>query len=99
MPSSSKPPHPFVPVDFVVPERLETPEFRLRPLTVHDVVKDFDAEVYLWARQSELAGGLDAKLYAKVQAWIEADWPFKGVAFPGRSIDWPAWRALPFETS
>ena len=132
MPSSPGPPQPFVPADFNVPENLETPEFRIRTLTVNDVVKDydavmtsvehlktvwpgskwpegltfeqdlidlgwhqkefqirrsfaytvvtpsesqvigcvyieptrragFDAEVFLWARQSELAGGLDAQ--------------------------------------
>jgi hypothetical protein len=165
MSGSSKQPQPFVPTDFDVPEKLETPEFRIRPLTVNDVVKDydavmtsvehlktvwpgskwpdgltleqdlidlgwhqkefqsrrsfaytvvtlsesqvigcvyidptrragFDAEVFLWVRRSELAGGLDAKLYETVQHWLQADWPFKKVAFPGRSIDWPAWRSL-----
>jgi hypothetical protein len=34
---------PFVPKDFVVPQALETDEYRLRMLTVNDVVKDFDA--------------------------------------------------------
>lgn len=34
---------PFVPQDFIVPNVLETSEFRLRMLTVHDVVKDYDA--------------------------------------------------------
>ena len=34
---------PIVPPDFTVPERLETAEFVLRPLTVNDVVKDYDA--------------------------------------------------------
>jgi hypothetical protein len=34
---------PFVPKDFQVPAMLETAEFRLRMLTVHDVVKDHDA--------------------------------------------------------
>jgi hypothetical protein len=34
---------PFLPADFAVPAVLETGEFRLRMLTVHDVVKDFDA--------------------------------------------------------
>ena len=34
---------PFVPDDFRVPAVLETDEFRLRMLTIHDVVKDFDA--------------------------------------------------------
>jgi RimJ/RimL family protein N-acetyltransferase len=34
---------PIVPDDFVVPERLETSRMRLRPLTIHDAVLDFDA--------------------------------------------------------
>ncbi len=33
----------LVPKDFPVPERLETDRFRLRILTVNDVVKDYDA--------------------------------------------------------
>jgi hypothetical protein len=169
MPSSPKRPQPFVPIDFTVPEKLETPEFRIRTLTVNDVVKDydavmtsvehlktvwpgskwpegltfeqdlidlgwhqkefqirrsfaytvvtpsesqvigcvyinptqrsgFDAEVFLWARQSELAGGLEAQLYTKVQEWLLAEWPFKKVAFPGRGIDWPAWRGIPLKS-
>ncbi|NNE07528.1 MAG: GNAT family N-acetyltransferase, partial [Gemmatimonadetes bacterium] len=36
---------PFVPEDFEVPTQLETTEFRLRMLTIHDVVKDFDAVI------------------------------------------------------
>lgn len=39
----SSPAPPFVPDDFAVPGGLETPEFRLRMLTVHDLVKDYDA--------------------------------------------------------
>jgi hypothetical protein len=34
---------PFVPDDFDVPEVLETERFRLRPLTINDAVKDFEA--------------------------------------------------------
>ncbi len=159
---------PFIPPEFAVPERLETTEFRLRMLTVNDVVKDYDAvmtsvdhlktiwpggrwpegltleqdlidlgwhqrefqtrrsfaytvvtpsesmvigcvyidptrrrgydaAVFLWARQSELAGGLEARLYAAVKSWIAKDWPFKKVAFPGRDIAWDAWRSIPEE--
>jgi hypothetical protein len=36
-------PHPFVASEFEVPETLETEKFRLRMLTVNDVVKDFEA--------------------------------------------------------
>jgi len=159
----------FVPPSFAVPEQLETTEFRLRMLTVNDVVKDYDAVmtsvlhlktifgpatewpdgltfeqdlidlgwhqkefqtrrsfaytvvdpsdtqvlgcvyvypsrkpaydavVYLWARQSALASGLEARLYAAVRDWLATAWPFENVAFPGRAIDWDAWEALPSE--
>ena len=33
----------FIPEDFRIPEKLETRHFRLRMLTVNDVVKDYDA--------------------------------------------------------
>jgi len=34
---------PIVPASFIVPERFETTAFMLRPLTVHDVIRDYDA--------------------------------------------------------
>lgn len=43
-----------------------------------------DAEVYLWARQSELASGLEPALLAGVRHWLAQEWPFGTVAFPGR---------------
>jgi hypothetical protein len=159
---------PFVPANFEVPATLDKGEFRLRMLTVNDVVKDYDAVmtsvdhlktiwpggdwpegltfeqdlidlgwhqkefqsrssfaytvvtpsesmvtgcvyidptskrgydavVYLWARQSELAGGLETRLYAAVKEWVAKEWPFKRVAFPGRDIEWDTWRAIPDE--
>jgi hypothetical protein len=161
-------PTPFVPKEFKVPEKLETQEFRLRMLTVNDVVKDYDAVmtsvehlktiwpdgswpegltfeqdlidlgwhqkefqrrtsfaytvvtlseskvtgcvyinptpkrgydavVYLWARQSELEGGLEARLLSAVKEWLAKEWPFKKVAFPGRDISWEDWRKIPDE--
>ena len=162
--NSTLPVIPFVPRDFVVPHGLETGEFRLRMLTVNDVVKDYDAvmssvqhcntiwrgkwpygltleqnlidlgwhqkefqtrrsfaytvvqldeqrvlgcvyieptrkpgydaEAYLWARQSELAGGLEDRLFDTVRDWISSSWPFKSVAYPGRSVSWEQWHAL-----
>ncbi len=160
---------PFVPRELHVPAKLETAEFRLRMLTIHDVVKDFDAvvtsvnhlktlrpggkwpegltleqnlidlgwhqkefqirrsfaytvvslseqtvkgcvyieptrkrgydaEVYLWARQSELANGLEERLYETVQRWLTNEWPFEKAAFPGRSIPWDSWSKIPDET-
>lgn len=158
---------PFVPKDFNVPPTLETNEFRLRMLTINDVVKDYDAvmssvahcktiwggrwpegltleqnlvdlgwhqkefqtkrsfaytvvkpdesvvlgcvyieptkkpgydaEVYPWARQSELENGMEDRLYATVRSWISCDWPFECVAYPGRAIGWNEWNMLPNE--
>ena len=161
-------PTPFVPDDFEIPAGLETPEFRLRMLTVNDVVKDFeavvtsaehlkqvfpggtwpdgltleqdlidlgwhqkefqkrtsfaytvvtpsesrvlgcvyiypaqkreyDAVVFLWARQSELAGGLEQRLTQAVKDWIAREWPFRCVAYPGRGISWEDYQKLPTE--
>jgi hypothetical protein len=158
----------FVPEDFEVPEKLETERFRLRMLSVNDVVKDYDAvmssidhlrgafgprsrwpspdltleqdlidlgwhqkefqrrssfaytvmnlsesqclgcvyidptrkrgydaEVYLWVRESEYKKGLDPILFQAVKQWIAKAWPFKEVAFPGREVDWETWDAFP----
>jgi hypothetical protein len=54
----------------------------------------FDAEVYLWARQSEIDSGLEDRLYAAVQEWVAGNWPFSAVAYPGRSISWQEWRNI-----
>ena len=43
----------FLPVDFEVPTLLVTEAFRIRPVTIHDVVKDYDAVMtnreHLWS--------------------------------------------------
>lgn len=143
----------FVPPGFEPPESLETGRFFLRPLTIHHLVKDYDAvissrqhlnerfgpgwpegltleqnlvdlgwhqkefqrrtsfaytvlapdesrvlgcvyiyptrksgcdaEVLLWARQSELAGGLEAELREVVRGWLAARWPFENPVLGG----------------
>lgn len=158
----------FVPDDFSVPRVVETGGFRLRPLTVFDVVKDyeavmssrdrlravfgpkttwpsdtmslqqnladlrmhqteflqrkafcyavftpdesrelgcvylyksnkagFDAKAFLWVRDSEVSRGYDGELFEFIQAWLSEAWPFERVAYPGRSISWDEFNALP----
>ena len=157
-------PYPFVAPDFHIPKELETKEFRLRMLTVNDVIKDYDAvmssveelqkvwesrwpkgltleedlidlgwhqreflirssfaytvisldgstvlgcvyvnptrkkgyvaEVYLWARETPLGTGLDARLESEVKAWLKDKWAFKKVGYSGRDIDWDVWNRI-----
>jgi hypothetical protein len=55
----------------------------------------FDADVQMWVRQSEATSGLDGRLYRTVRDWIEREWPFQRVAYPGRDISRDEWDALP----
>jgi len=52
--------YPFVAEDFDVPEGLATPDFRLRMLSINDVVKDFEAVIASKANLQKLfPGGSD----------------------------------------
>lgn len=157
----------FVPADFTVPDTLENQHFRIRMLSVNDVVKDydavmtslshlqemflpiwnwptedlsfeqdlidlgwhqkefqmrnsfaytvvsldesqvlgclyiypskkadFDAEIYMWVRQSEVANGLDSILFNSVNKWIEKEWPFKKPAYPIRELSLEKWKSM-----
>ncbi|MBT6265597.1 MAG: GNAT family N-acetyltransferase [Halieaceae bacterium] len=55
----------------------------------------YDAEVFLWVRESELSVGLDAELFTAVDGWLAAEWPFRQPAYPGRKINWDDWSQLP----
>ncbi len=157
---------PMIPEAFTVPEMLETQRMRLRPLTIHDVVRDYeavmeseerlrtifrpdgqwpagltleqntielgwhqvefqertsfaytvenlaatkllgcmyiyptsksdyDAEITMWVRQSQVASGLDEHLFATVEGWIKEVWPFQNPGYPGRTISFDEWRGL-----
>ena len=162
--SYAQSPRPFVSEEFGIPEVLETRRFRLRMLTVNDVVKDFeavttstehlqkiwggewpvgltleqnlidlgwhqkefqrrrsfaytvvaldesrvlgcmyiyptrktghDAVVYFWARQSELASGLETELESTIRKWLKDEWPFENAAFPGKDMSLEEWDAI-----
>ena len=47
----------------------------------------YDAEAFCWIRTSH-AAQLEVPLYETMRHWIEADWPFAKVAYPGRSLTW-----------
>ena len=43
-----------------------------------------DAEAYCWVRKRAAADGLDQVLFDAFKKWLEREWPFGSVAFPGR---------------
>jgi len=50
---------------------------------------NYDCEVYLWIRDDNIA--LDELLYQTVLNWLQTEWPFADIAFPGRVISWGNW--------
>ena len=48
-----------------------------------------DCEVYLWVKDSEQS--LDKALFENVDDWLRREWPFKNIAYPGRTIAWSEW--------
>jgi hypothetical protein len=67
----------FLPPEFEVPELLETDRFRIRPLTIHDVVKDYDAVMtsreHLWEQFGQ-AWGWPTEDLTLEQDLIELAW-------------------------
>jgi hypothetical protein len=43
-----------------------------------------DAAVFMWVRKSAHEKGLDPVLEAAVREWMEGEWPFEWVVYPGR---------------
>lgn len=75
---------PLVPPDFKVPEKLETEKFRLRMLTVNDVVKDYDA---VMTSVDHLQGIFGPR----------SKWPSKDLTFEQDLIDL-GWHQKEFQT-
>lgn len=50
----------------------------------------YDAQVSLWVTKAEFDAGFDAEFYEWTTQWVEENWPFTELAFPGRSIEWTA---------
>jgi hypothetical protein len=67
----------FLPAAFEVPELLEHDRFRLRPLTIHDLVKDYDAVMssheHLWDQFGQAWGWPPADLTLE-QDLIDLGW-------------------------
>ena len=76
-------PKPFVPSDFKVPDTLETSHFRVRMLTVNDVVKDYDAVMTSVEHLQKM--------------YQSSTWPTKDLTFEQDLIDL-GWHQKEFQT-
>jgi hypothetical protein len=47
----------------------------------------YDAAVSMWVTKAAYDAGFDAELYAWVGDWVQEEWPFANVVYPGRSVD------------
>ena len=57
-------------------------------------VAGYDAVVRMWVAKAEYDAGFDAELYKWVTAGVQKNWPFRKVAYRGRSIEWATWDAM-----
>ena len=57
-------------------------------------VEGYSAVVTMWVTKDEYDAGFDAELYKWVGNWMQKDWPFARVAYPGRAIAWGAWDSM-----
>jgi hypothetical protein len=57
----------------------------------------FLIECQTWVRASLLDSGFDSTFYDWFRNWVETEWPYdpQSIAWPGRTITWDAWNALP----
>lgn len=66
--------YPFVKADFDIPEVLETSQYRLRMLTINDVVKDYDAVMSTTRHLQKLWGSDWPKGHTLEQNLIDLGW-------------------------
>ena len=57
-------------------------------------VASYDAVVRMWVTKADYDAGFDAELYKWVTEWVQTEWPFRKVVYPGRSIDWETWDSV-----
>lgn len=67
----------------------------IRPRSENDKrMTRFDAEAFCWFSMATHDPQFGALAAEELMAWVRHGWPFEAVAFPGRTIAWPEWRAL-----
>lgn len=55
---------------------------------------NYDVAAFYWVRSGDDADARDQEFGTAFRLWLQMQWPFRGVAFPGRDIDWDTWKAM-----
>lgn len=53
----------------------------------------FDAQAFFWL-SSGRSSLLESGVHAELANWLDEHWPFRAVAWPGRTQSWEEWRRL-----
>lgn len=53
---------------------------------------EYDAQVTFWVSAGEDPDSRDEALYHVLKDWLQKEWPFRSIAWPGREISWEEWR-------
>ena len=61
-------------------------------LPVHH--NDYDAQVFFWVTQEAFEAGMEDELSKALRQWLEDEWPFGQVIYPGRDMDWETYEGL-----
>ncbi len=51
----------------------------------------YDVAVYFWIAETGHNRGLAESIETHLREWIDQEWPFEAVAYPGRDIPWTDW--------
>ena len=51
----------------------------------------YDAAIYFWIAETGHDSGLAETIETHLREWINQEWPFEAVAYPGRDIPWTDW--------
>ena len=54
----------------------------------------FDVQVFFWVTEQANREGLDETMDTVLKAWLAESWPFEGVVFPGRDMDWKSYETV-----
>ena len=54
----------------------------------------YGAQAFVWLGTQEHSGNLAEQVLVDLQIWLEEAWPFRAVAFPGRTIGWSVWEQM-----